>query len=160
MASVNSQRVRTRSQIKSTYPDISETTTDERLTQSTEVTSSVLDENDDEDLSKMESDGKKRRSPRKRIRRINSEDENEEERTATKVQSLSNLIFFCLCCWVSENQLNTWYGAKEYHETHTQANFLLLIENKNCSEEHQGKRSSTHSKERTKVLVDYYHYFL
>ena len=94
MASVNSQRVRTRSQIKTTYPDISETTTDESLTQSTEVTSSVLDESDDEDLSKMELDGKKRRSPRKRIRRINSEDESEEERTATKVQTLSNLISF------------------------------------------------------------------
>ena len=101
MASVNRQRVRTRSQRKTTYPDISETTEDESLTQSTEITSSVLNESDSEDLSKMESDGVsrvRRRSPRKRMRRTNgSEGQNEEKRTETKVQSVFYLIFLYLC---------------------------------------------------------------
>lgn len=87
MATVTSQRVRTRSR-KVISPDVTESTADQTLTQSSEVTSSDLRQSDNENLTAtaVETRTRSYQRKRRRVESDESEDENEkEEQKLTKV---------------------------------------------------------------------------
>lgn len=84
MATVPSQRVRTRSR-KVISPGVTESTADQTLTQSSEVTSSDLRQSDNENLTATAVTRSYQRK-RRRVESDESEDENEkEEQKLTKV---------------------------------------------------------------------------